>query len=444
MGYFNYFIKCIIRKFVNTIFKPKVLLFIFIIIFVLYLLGGSSRAEWTDVDIVNLENTLNDMSFTLSQQLEKLDNISGDTGIINNNILAIGEQISTLNTSILDLTNMVDSLKSYSASMNIKLSNILGQVETINTNILNIYNKLDENQQELLQELEEDNQAVLNELNMIRDAINGTEEEQDTFIDNGSIPCGSHTAVRYYLKCISLNYEPRYTYTIKVNYDMKENYAYRPDIAFSDNLIPRNYDWDSYSEIFRQLPNVPKGTGTFTITYNIPVDNFKYIYLTYSNNISSIEIYRNIQGIVDSLNQSNNLQQQQNQLQQEQNNFLKQEQSDSDVSVDNFNSVDSNDITSAGLNGVFNTIYSSISSWSSKNINLPIPYTNKSIIIPANYTENMLNNSGGSWIITFIHTIYYFIVGRFMIYSITNIINSIKSGSILNTDSKNNITTDML
>lgn len=148
--------------------------------------------------------------------------------------------------------------------------------------------------------------------------------------------------------------------------------------------------------------------------------------------------------VLNELVEQNQLQQEQNQIQQEQNDFLKQETSDDDVSVDSFNSVDSNDITSDGLTGVFTNIYNSITNWSSKDIKLPIPYTSKSIVIPANYTQNMLNSFGGSWVITFISSIYYFIVARFIIYSITGIINSIKSGSILETDSNNNITTDML
>ena len=146
----------------------------------------------------------------------------------------------------------------------------------------------------------------------------------------------------------------------------------------------------------------------------------------------------------DAIEQGNDLQQEQNQIQQEQNDFLKQDTTDSDVSIDSFNSVDSNDITSSGLTGIFNTIYNSISSWSSKDIVLPVPFTNKSIRIQANYTNNMLNSVGGQTLINIVSTIYYFLVARFIIYSITGIINSIKSGSILETDTKNNITTEML
>lgn len=119
------------------------------------------------------------------------------------------------------------------------------------------------------------------------------------------------------------------------------------------------------------------------------------------------------------INEQNYLQEQQNQQQKEQNDFLKQETTDSDVSIDSFNSVDSNDITSSGLTGIFNTIYNSITSWSSKDISLPVPFTNKTINIQANYTQNMLIRVGGGFLINIISTIYYFIVARFIIYSVS-------------------------
>lgn len=196
-----------------------------------------------------------------------------------------------------------------------------------------------------------------------------------------------------------------------------------------------------------EFPEFSKGV----ITYDVASQDPLYVYFGFSPIITKIEVYRSIKGVVESLNQSNDLQQQQNQLQnqqnqlqQEQNNFMQQETQDSSVDIGGFNNVDSNDITSSGLTGIFNNIYNSISSWNSKDIKLPIPYTNTSITIPANYTYNMLSSAGGSWIINFISAVYYFIVGRFLVYSITNIINSIKSGKILETDNKNNITTDML
>lgn len=219
----------------------------------------------------------------------------------------------------------------------------------------------------------------------------------------------------------------------------------------TDNVISSGFDYNDYSSEFSNIGTVPSLTSSYTLTYSVNSNKPKYIYFTWGAQITKIEIYRSIKGLSEVLNnldslqqQGNQLQQQQNQIQQEQNNFLKQEQSDSDVSVDGFNSVDANDITSDGLTGVFTNIYNKVTSWSSKDIIFPIPFTGSNIFIPADYTRIMLNAFGGSWIITFISSIYYFIVARFIIYSITGIVNSIKSGSILETDSKNNITTDML
>lgn len=444
MGYFNYFIKCIIRKFVNILFSTKGMIIIFIIIFFLYLFCGVSRAEWTDTQIeqsTELFESIAEMTYRTYQQLldvtSQLDNLIVNTGWISNDVVTIRNTLGDINVQL-------DSLLTNDANFLTKLDGIVSQLEIVSTEITNIYNKLDENQQELLTELEEDNQAILEELNMIRDSINGSEEELTTFIDNGVISSDSTINTYEKLRSISLNYENRYSYTIKLYYNNPYNYDMNVRYHVSDNIINSGYSMFSYRDKFTQIDLIPVGYSEYSVTFNVPSTNPKYIYFTYGNNITKIEVYRSIKGIVESLNQSNDLQQQQNQLQQEQNNFLQQGASDSDVSVDGFNNVDSNDITSSGLNGVFNSIYSSISSWTSKDMNLPIPYTNKSIVIPANYTENMLNSSGAGWIITFVHAVYYFIVGRFMIYSITNIVNSIKSGSILNTDSKNNITTDML
>lgn len=444
MGYFSYFIKCVIRKFVNMLFKPKMVLALLIIIGVLFAMNITARAEWTNDQILDLQADLFDIIFQLTQQVEDLEKIGQDTTVMR-------QSLTSIDTAVWDISARLQESNRYFYELNSKISTLLNDIDNLNQSINDIYNKLDENQQELLTELEKDNQAVLEELNMIRDSINGTEEEQDTFVDNGLIVCGDQTSGLYRLKSISLNYEPKYTYTIKIYYKQGNSYSYVARVYATDNTIPQEYISTDYWSSFKALGNVPSGTSITSFTYIVPSTNPKHIYFNNFGHIDRIEVYRSIKGITESLNQSNDLQQQQNQLQQEsnqlqqeQNNFLSKPSDDSDVSVDSFNNVDSNDITSAGLSGVFNNIYSSITSWNAKNISLPIPYTNKSINIPASYTENMLNSSGGGWIITFIHAVYYFIVGRFMIYGITNIINSIKSGSILNNDSKNNITTDML
>lgn len=436
MGYFNYFIKCIIRKFVNTIFNPKGLLLIFLIIFLLYFFCGTARAEWTDDDILYF--------------YESVATITGNQGVMISQLIDMGVDVTDIENKLNIVSEDIAGIRTQTTVIRTKVLEIVNQLNTISSSITNIYNKLDENQQQLLTELEKDNEAVLNELNMIRDAINGSEEESTIYSDLGIIR-SSANSYNYRLKCISIDYEARYTYKVRLHISNTGSATRNMSAYTSNNLIPSNFDETEYYSLFSRIGQVPPGYEDYIIDFEVPTTNPRYLYFTFGEFITKIEVFREIKGIVESLNQSNSLQQQQNQLQQEQNqlqqeqnNFLQQGTSDSDVSVDSFNNVDSNDITSVGLTGVFNNIYSSITSWKAKNINLPIPYTNKTITIPANYTENMLSSFGGNWIITFIHSIYYFIVARFMIYSITDIINSIKSGSILNTDSKNNITTDML
>lgn len=326
MGYFNYFIKCIIRNIAYKLCKPKVfltVLFSIIILFVLHSYGYCS--DWTDSDIEAL--------------LDSIATITANQGVIVSQLSSMGVDVTDIENKINEVANMLyyirldtSQLIANTSALNTKIDSLITETQKVSDMLWyirldtsGIREDLNTNHEELLSLLESNNTLILNELNSIKNVIH-------------------------------------------------------------DHLANLN----------------------------------------------------------SKLEQGNQLQEQNNQMQQEQNNFLKQEQSDSDVSVDSFNSVDSNDVTSAGLTGVFTNIYNSITNWSSKDINLPIPYTNKNITIPANYTQNMLSSFGGSWIITFISSIYYFIVARFIIYSITGIVNSIKSGSILETDSKNNITTDML
>lgn len=429
MGYFNYFIKCIIRKFVNLLFKPKILLTFLIVISLLFILQISSRAEWTDDDILYF--------------YESVANITSNQGVLITQLSNLGVDVSEIRTLLNDVDLEIQMMRQNTFIINSNLIKVINILDTISTNISDIYNKLDENQQELLTELKTENKAVLDELNMIRDSINGSDDESTTFTNNGIIHSINSSNGYETLRCMSIDYEKSYTYTVTLTFNNPFAGEMFIDVYYNDNLLSEGYNFDTLKSNFIRIGTVPPNTSNYIIKFEVPSNNPKYIYYTWGKQ-ASINVTRKIKGLVESLNQSNSLQQQQNQLQQQQNNFLQQGTSDSDVSVDSFNSVESNDITSLGLNGVFNSIYSSITSWNSKNINLPIPYTDKSIVIPANYTENMLNSSGGGWIITFIHAVYYFIVGRFMIYSITNIVNSIKSGSILNTNSKNNITMDML
>lgn len=148
--------------------------------------------------------------------------------------------------------------------------------------------------------------------------------------------------------------------------------------------------------------------------------------------------------INSTLNEQKQIQQQQQQLQQEQNDFLMSTAQDSDVDISHFQSADINDPSTSYMSNIFNTIYTAITTWHSKDIVLPIPNTGKSIIIEADSTSNSLKAVHAEWIITFVSAIYYFIVARFILYTVNKIVDKVKSGKILDSQNTSNITTDLL
>lgn len=462
MGYFNYFIKCIIRNIAYKLCKPKVFCTIILSVAILLILHSTGYcADWTDGEI---EACLDGLSTITSNQgtiISQLSSMGVNVSDIENELRNINQDIETIKTSLNTIDASILGVKN-------RLDTVITRLETVNTNISNIYNKLDTNQKELLNKLDLNNEKVLTELEEIKNILVGSSEETtELFLKqdnsyyylpnpngssvvtkvyssnpgNGRNLVGSH--FKHFSNDTDFIFEKGYTYTVTLQiqnaYSGGGRFYYTYDNISVGNEIKVNY-----------LGTFTQSSFSFTITpvrdgvISLLAENFGPFWKEQAHYTISKVPNGSLSSIGDNLNNVNDSINQGNQLQQEQNDFLKQETSDDDVSVDGFNSVDSNDITSDGLSGVFTNIYNSINSWSSKDINLPIPYTNKSITIPANYTYDMLNSFGGGWIIIFINSIYYFIVARFIIYSITSIINSIKSGSILETDNKNNITTDML
>lgn len=218
MDFFNYFIKCVIRKFVNLLFKPKLLVIFLIFISFLFVFQITSRAEWTDEEKTSLTNQLEDIRVALIEQLNDLEDINKNTSSISEDVVVLRRTLTSVDSGIYEVIQTLKTTNSSLDEISSQLSTLLTDIDTLNTSINNVYTKLDENQKELLTELEADNQAVLEELNMIRDSINGSEDEQTTFNDLGII-INSTNDNQWKLKALSLNYESRYTYTIKIYYN---------------------------------------------------------------------------------------------------------------------------------------------------------------------------------------------------------------------------------
>ncbi len=446
MGYFNYFIKCIIRKFVNLLFKPKFLLSFLIVISLLFVLQITSRAEWTDDDKTALADQLEDIRVALIEQLNDLEDINKNTSSISEDVVVLRRTLTSIDSGIYDVIQTLRTTNSSLDEISSQLSTLLTDIDNLNTSINNVYNKLDENQKELLTELEADNQAVLEELNMIRESINGTEEHLDTFVDNGVIESDVYNGNQY-LKSISLNYQPKYTYKIKVYYRQSDSASFAARVWATDNVVPQKFHYDDYASNFEYMGTVPVGTGEYVFTYNVPSSNPKYIYFRVGFRVEKIEVYRSIKGIVESLNDSNSLQQEQNQLQQE-SNQLQQEQNDflkdDNVNTDGleFATDDTVNPTSDGFDTLFNTIYNAFCNTSSEPLTITLPFINKTFTIQPNIVSNGMQKAGLGVIVTLINSFYYFSVCLFIYKDIGKIIDNLKSGNI--TSDCGNVKTEVL
>ena len=102
-----------------------------------------------------------------------------------------------------------------------------------------------------------------------------------------------------------------------------------------------------------------------------------------------------------------------------------------------------NDITSDGVNNIFNSIYTAFCTGQAQDIIFPVPFTNKFITLSPNYLYNMLYNNGATWVITIIQAFYWYIISRFIVKDIINKITKIKSGN-LEAIENSNIKGDML
>ena len=114
-----------------------------------------------------------------------------------------------------------------------------------------------------------------------------------------------------------------------------------------------------------------------------------------------------------------------------------------DITADTLPSDSTNDITADGVNGIFTSIYNAFCVGNAQDIVFPIPFTDKTITLSANYISNALTNSGATFIITIIQAFWWYIISRFIIKDIMGKINKIKGGDIENIETTN-IRGDML
>ena len=348
MGYFNYFIKCIIRNISYKLCKPKVFLTVLLCVIILFFCFRNYG--FCADSVVEVENTVttnptdydssNDVYYQYDNQFLTLRNLQEQSqiGFINKMYILFGNSGSQANAKYVTSLIMNDLLYAGSGTRYPIV------IETNDGFKIGTYSKSDIS------------------------------------------PLNGHYGYFY----------PYQNYVGAVHFE---------NVSYSNCTVSWRYM--TYNNSLYPVDGVVEAAEYPSAFYNVYVDNWIDMFIDFGliNSSEDQDIIDKLNEIIssnessnikDAIDQGNQLQQENNQIQQEQNDFLKQESSDNDVSIDSFNSVDSNDITSSGLTGIFNSIYNSISSWNSKDINLPIPFTNKSINIQANYTSNMLNKVGRS------------------------------------------------
>lgn len=114
----------------------------------------------------------------------------------------------------------------------------------------------------------------------------------------------------------------------------------------------------------------------------------------------------------------------------------------SDVNVDasTLPGDNTSDITEDGFNNIFNQIYTTFTSGSSKDLIITIPFVNKSFTINA---ANVYANVNLGFVKTLIESFWYFSISYFIVKDISKKINKIKSGDIEHVEN-DNIKEDLL
>lgn len=95
------------------------------------------------------------------------------------------------------------------------------------------------------------------------------------------------------------------------------------------------------------------------------------------------------------------------------------------------------------MSSFFDKIYNAFTNGTLLDIVIPIPFTNRNIVIPYNYTETQLRNANASWIIDIIQLGWWYIIGRYIIINLFEKVIMMMRGSVERVQ-MTNITTKLL
>lgn len=406
MGYFNYFIKCIIRNIAYKLCKPKVFFTVLLSVLIILLLhntGYCTDSAWTEADVDFVNNMLN---------------------------------------SIANSTNYLYSINSSLANgTNVKLEEIKTKLDTNNANLT-----------EIKQELVELNESVNNILKQLTGGSSSFSYRHSALSYAEIIPPFDNLEQSGYFTIVQDSGTLNIGYK-KIDYLFKAGTTY----TFAFNKTGANeistYIYYTTDEVVSGKNFYANYLGKFTgSNANFSITPEKDTYITLLTNeagavsgsngtwtITGVSkgLINELQGTMDKNNQ---LQEESNKLQQEQNDIL----TNDDVETDGleFATDDTENPTSAGFDTLFTTIYNSFCNMSSAPLTVTLPFVNQTFTVSPNLVSNAMQKCGLGFVATLIHSFYYFSVCLFIYKDINKIIEHLKSGNL--TADCGNVKTEVL
>lgn len=163
-----------------------------------------------------------------------------------------------------------------------------------------------------------------------------------------------------------------------------------------------------------------------------------YEFINFVNSLNS----KNTNDVIVAINQCNQSINNVKSSVDETNKFLKDTNTtDSDYDFDSDNQT--NDVSSNALNAIFTQIYNAFTKTEVSDIEFPLPFVNKSIVLEANFFRKLLNKYGLESIVYLTQTVWLFAISTYIIKDISKYVDRLKTGEIL-TKSDTNIKSDML
>lgn len=446
MGYFNYFIKCIIRNIAYKLCKPKVLLTFLLaaaILFILHSTGYCVEWDQSEIDIVlsRLGGLVTDLK-TNNSILYGIEDLTEENK----------QKLAEIDNELSSISSLLNTINSNTDNVETQLNNIYTRLDSLNNNIISIVSTLSTNNSQLLEQINNNNNEVIEKLDELLNLLTSGETtvlEPSYIINNFLAYPGTFSAFggsQILVYDLGENYS-NYNFTFTMSYSNTSTGPF-PCIVFCSNTKydnsnisnGMNYNYSTYK--FKQDTN----TSNYILT--LTSSNCRYIYATnYNNSVVTMKDHKlklmssnSLGGLNNSINQGNQLQQEQNQLQQEQNDFLK----DDNVNTEGleFATDDTVNPTSDGFNTLFNAVYNAFCTTSSEPLTITLPYINETFTIHPNIVSNGMRKAGLGVVVTLISSFYYFSVCLFIYKDISKIIDNLKSGNI--TSDCGNVKTEVL